>query len=104
MRTTVDTPPSSAEARGRSFPLAARAAAVLLAALVAFGCTPAARTSIPPDATASTGAVATGTPVPSFPLTVTDDEGTTVTIPTEPTKVVSLTPATTEILYKLGVA
>jgi cobalamin transport system substrate-binding protein len=110
MRTTIQTPPSPGEARGYSCPptgrsAAARAAAALVVgALVAFGCTPAARTTIPPDATGSTAPVATGTPAPAFPLTMTDDEGTSVTIPAEPTKIVSLTPATTEILFKLGVA
>lgn len=113
MRTTVETPPSTVEARGYSCPPPGprpaagpgRALAVLLAgALVAFGCsTPAARTTIPPDATASTAPVATGTPLPQFPLTLTDDEGTSITIPAEPKKIVSLTPATTEILFKLGV-
>ena len=38
----------------------------------------------------------------AFPVTLTDDEGTQVTIPTEPRRIVSLTPATTEILFKLG--
>jgi iron complex transport system substrate-binding protein len=33
---------------------------------------------------------------------VTDDEGTTVEIPAEPERIVSLTPATTEILFALG--
>ena len=99
MRTTACTPPSSNEERGRLFLVA-----LALGALVAFGCSPAARTSIPPDATALTAPVATGTPVPAFPLTLTDDEGTSVTIPTEPSKIVSLTPATTEILFKLGVS
>ena len=104
MRSTLQAPPSPGEARGHSLP-----AALLLAALVAVGCAPAARSTIPPDATASTLPVATGTPgatpspAASFPLTVTDDEGTSVTIPAEPAKIVSLTPATTEILFKLGV-
>lgn len=39
---------------------------------------------------------------PAFPVTVTDDEGTAVTIPSEPQKIVSLTPATTETLFALG--
>jgi iron complex transport system substrate-binding protein len=104
MRTTIQTPSSPGEARGHSFPAGRAVIAVLIGALVALGCSPAARTTIPPDATASTAPVATGTPVPAFPVTLTDDEGTSVTIPAEPTKVVSLTPATTEILYKLGVA
>jgi iron complex transport system substrate-binding protein len=62
--------------------------------------------SIPPDATASTLPVSTATPAPSpstFPLTLTDDEGTDVTLAAEPKKIVSLTPATTEILFALGV-
>lgn len=36
-------------------------------------------------------------------LTLTDDEGTTVTLAGVPEKVVSLTPATTELLFALGV-
>ncbi|MEX2011166.1 MAG: ABC transporter substrate-binding protein [Chloroflexota bacterium] len=51
----------------------------------------------PPSPSPSPGSAA------PFPLTLTDDEGTQVTIPTEPRRIVSLTPATTEILFKLGV-
>jgi cobalamin transport system substrate-binding protein len=40
---------------------------------------------------------------PAFPVTITDDEGTEVTIAAEPKKIVSLTPATTETLFALGV-
>ena len=39
---------------------------------------------------------------PSFPLTITDDEGTSVTIPHAPSRIVSLTPASTEELFALG--
>ena len=57
--------------------------------------------------------VPTGTPVPSTsqtpavtatpgPVTLTDDEGTTVVIPEEPQKIVSLTPAATETLFAIG--
>jgi iron complex transport system substrate-binding protein len=42
------------------------------------------------------------TKAPAFPVTVTDDEGTAVTIAAEPRKIVSLTPATTETLFALG--
>ncbi len=42
------------------------------------------------------------TPVPAFPVALTDDEGTSVTIAHEPQKIVSLTPATTEMLFALG--
>jgi iron complex transport system substrate-binding protein len=45
----------------------------------------------------------TPAPAGAFPLTLSDDEGTQVTIPVEPRRIVSLTPATTEILFKLGV-
>jgi iron complex transport system substrate-binding protein len=37
-----------------------------------------------------------------YPLTITDDEGTAVTISAAPHKVVSLTPATTETLFAIG--
>ncbi|HVL52769.1 MAG TPA: ABC transporter substrate-binding protein, partial [Vitreimonas sp.] len=37
-----------------------------------------------------------------YPLILADDEGTEVTIPAEPTRIVSLTPATTEILFAIG--
>lgn len=57
--------------------------------------------------------VPTGTPAPSVspspavtatpgPVTLTDDEGTTVVIAEEPQKIVSLTPAATEILFAIG--
>jgi iron complex transport system substrate-binding protein len=64
------------------------------------------RPSIPPGATSSVAPASTGTPAPSaaaFPLTVTDDEGTQVEIATEPDTIISLTPATTETLFALGV-
>lgn len=38
----------------------------------------------------------------AFPATLVDDEGTEVTIPAQPARVVSLTPASTEILFALG--
>lgn len=55
-------------------------------------------------------AVATASPAPTpaptaaaaFPMTLTDDEGTAVTIATRPERIVSLTPATTEILFAVG--
>ena len=76
--------------------------------LVAAACTPAAQATIPPTGAPPTTAPATvappsPTPEPAFPVTLTDDEGTKVTIPAEPQKIVSLTPATTETLFALGV-
>ena len=95
---------------------------VLLPALVAVtlaGCG-AAVTPVPasvgPSPTAVIAPAGTGTPVsatpaaspsPSplaaiYPLSLTDDEGTAVTIAARPTRIVSLTPATTEILFAVG--
>jgi len=60
---------------------------------------------------AGCGVAATPTPAASpspsplaepYPLTLTDDEGTAVTIAARPAKIVSLTPATTEILFAVG--
>ena len=50
---------------------------------------------------ASPGTGPSASPI-AYPLTVTDDEGTSVTIPAPPKKIVSLTPATTEILFAIG--
>jgi cobalamin transport system substrate-binding protein len=47
-------------------------------------------------------AACAGTAATPGPVVLTDDEGTPVTIPAEPTKIVSLTPAATEILFALG--
>jgi iron complex transport system substrate-binding protein len=87
-----------------------RAAALLVAvllALTACGSTESIRITLPPDATGSVQPPATGTPSPvpggAFPLTLVDDEGTSVEIADEPQAIVSLTPATTEILFELGV-
>ena len=58
----------------------------------------------PIDAPGSSTAVtsASASPTPAFPVTLTDDEGTSVGLAAEPRKIVSLTPATTEILFALG--
>jgi iron complex transport system substrate-binding protein len=66
--------------------------------------------TIPPDATGSLLDAATATPAPSasasvapaFPVTLTDNEGTTVQLKEAPQQIVSLTPAETEVLYALG--
>jgi iron complex transport system substrate-binding protein len=73
------------------------------------GCNqPTGSTTIPPDATGSILPAVTGTPpasasaATSYPLTLVDDDDTKVEIPSEPQKIVSLTPATTEILFAIG--
>jgi iron complex transport system substrate-binding protein len=86
----------------------ALAAAVSLALAACAGGSP----TVPPGASSTVGPGATGTPTPppsaspspaaTFPLTLTDDEGTAVTLAAEPARVVSLTPAVTETLFALG--
>ena len=96
-------------ARGEGLFHAPRVLALLVLALVA--CTgPTVRSSIPPDATQSIAPAETGTPSPSttpslppaFPVTLTDDDATQVTIKEEPQRIVSLTPAATETLFAIG--
>jgi len=104
-------------ARGRSILRGTRGAVLGLVAAIAFAACSAgapASASIPPDATGSLAPIttatpsvspsATPTPAPSaaYPLTVTDDEGGTVALAAEPRRIVSLTPATTEIAFALG--
>jgi iron complex transport system substrate-binding protein len=88
-----------------------RALALVTVVLVLLGCasgpgsplwTPGTGTAAP-FVTPNPTAAPTATPAPAFPVTVTDDEGTSVTIAAEPTKIVSITPATTETLFALGV-
>ncbi len=73
-------------------------------ALSLAACTGGGATASPtsPPAAATTMPVTSPTPRPPFPATLTDDEGTVVEIPEEPQRIVSLTPATTEILFALG--
>lgn len=97
---------------GRNVRLAAAALAVALAFAACTGGSAGSVAPIPPDATASSAPAQTGSPEPSpiptpmpaatFPLTLTDDEGTAVTLKAAPQKIVSLTPATTEILFAIG--
>ena len=55
------------------------------------------------DARSSRRAPSRPLPAAAYPLTLTDDEGTeVVTIPARPERIVSLTPATTEILFAVG--
>lgn len=97
----------SARRRGRRGRLATTIVSLTLA-LAACSSVPGATPTIPPNATASIQPPATATPSPSpsapaFPVALTDDEGTRVELAGEPAKIVSLTPATTEILFALGV-
>ncbi|MEP7360298.1 MAG: helical backbone metal receptor [Chloroflexota bacterium] len=76
-------------------------AAVVLVAACA-GAPPATSTS-PPAARPTPVSVPSPTGAPTAaPLTLVDDEGTTTTLPGVPATVVSLTPATTELIFALG--
>ncbi len=56
-----------------------------------------------PGSTPPASVAPSSTPVAAaWPLTLVDDEGTTVSLPAEPQKIVSLSPATTEILFAVG--
>ena len=86
---------------------ALRTLSLLAAVLLVVGCGPSATaqpTVAPPTAlsTPAPTAAATPTAAAEFPITLTDDEGTEVTIPAEPQKIVSLTPSSTEILFAIG--
>ena len=79
---------------------------VFLAAVMT-GCSSGASSpSAPPPAESPSASVVAATPsptpAPAFPVTLTDDEGTSVELGAEPETIVSLTPATTEILFALG--
>jgi cobalamin transport system substrate-binding protein len=113
--------PSGSTRKGHSSVprLAAIAAAALLALAGCSGAgsngptvTPSATTPAPTSTLVTTASLAptpssgpAATPLPSqppFPLTLTDDEGTRVSLPARPLRIVSLTPGTTETLYALG--
>ena len=63
-------------------------------------CGSAATSSAPPPAVEPS--VAPSATPAAYPADLTDDEGTAVVIPAKPERIVSLTPATTEILYAIG--
>jgi len=87
------------------------AVAVLFVAACNGGATPA--PSVAPSATGALVPPATASAAPSiaaspsaaaaaFPVTVTGDDGVAVTLTEKPDKIVSLTPAETEVLYAIG--
>jgi iron complex transport system substrate-binding protein len=81
----------------------------LLLALLAVSCSAAEPSGSPSYALATatlapTGIIPPPTPTapPAFPVTLTDDEGTALTITARPERIVSLTPDTTETLFAIG--
>jgi iron complex transport system substrate-binding protein len=85
---------------------------VVLVAAVLAGCSAGGATSSttasPPSSSSPSAGLAAASPsptaTPAYPITVTDDEGTSVELAAEPKTIVSLTPATTEILFAIGAA
>ena len=75
-----------------------------LSVLLAACSTPAASPSSAPPITPAPPPTTEPSPSPAaaFPVTLTDNEGTTVELSAEPQVLVSLTPANTEILFELG--
>ena len=90
--------PSPSAAKGH---LSVRALVMLLLAVALVGCQ-LATPSPTPTASATGSPTPTPTPASPYPLELPDDEGTTVTIERRPQRIVSLTPATTEIVFALG--
>lgn len=77
-------------------------ALLLVAACAAPGASTQPSPSAPTVVATPTTPPATPTAAPAFPVTLTDDEGTTVAIVVEPARIVSLTPDTTETLFAIG--
>jgi iron complex transport system substrate-binding protein len=116
MRETSPLTPSSTEAiwKGFSFaPRTAKAALLVTLVLAAAACSSGGSTPTPtssptsrPTATPTSSPTAKPTPAPTeppaYPLVLEDAEGTEITLEAEPERVVSLTPATTELLFALG--
>jgi iron complex transport system substrate-binding protein len=93
------------QAGATSTPAVTRAPASSTSATVAPISTPSSTpTSQPTPTQAPTSAptvAATASVVAAFPMTITDDEGTVTELDAEPQRVVSLTPATTELMFAL---
>jgi iron complex transport system substrate-binding protein len=101
----VDVPARRLSAR-RSGAVASFIAAIALIVAACAAPAPSASPSRAPSSPPSPSTNATPAPSPSpapFPVTLRDDEGTDVALTAEPARIVSLTPATTEILFALGV-
>jgi iron complex transport system substrate-binding protein len=80
--------------------------ALLALALAVNGCSSLAPAAPAPSVVPTT-AISPATPsssptAASYPLTITDDEGTELTLEADPARIVSLTPAVTETLFALG--
>jgi iron complex transport system substrate-binding protein len=96
--------PTAGAARPRPIRAALLATLVVVLAACTGGGAALATIVATPTATNVPSLVASASPSPvaAFPTSLTDDEGTAVEIGAEPQRIVSLTPAVTEILFALG--
>jgi iron complex transport system substrate-binding protein len=92
------THPAPSDSVGKGFIRVLLAAvSVLLTACSTFSTLPMPTPSPEPSSAATASPAAD-----KFPITLTDDEGTQLTLDEEPDSIVSLTPATTELVFALG--
>ncbi len=99
---THATPTTYFGGRGHITPLIpVLALALALAACTGSG-SAAPSTAPAPSPSATAAPTAAHTMAQAFPVTIHDDEGTPVSIAAEPHRIVSLTPAATEILFAIG--
>ena len=73
-----------------------------LAACTGTATTPSISPSTAPSSAPSASPSPSPSPSPAFPLTLTDDQGTQVSIPAKPARIVTLSPAATETVFALG--
>lgn len=106
--TRIPIAPPSRRSEGRRHARLATAAALTLTALLVACSGGASPSPSSPPATATPAPTATiastpsPSPSPAFPLDLTDDDGYAVHLAAAPARIVSLTPATTEIAFALG--
>lgn len=72
---------------------------LLALSLVAGACSDASEPATAPGPTAASGSSGAAT---SFPLTITDDDGVSVTIQAQPQRIVTFAPSMTEVVFALG--
>jgi iron complex transport system substrate-binding protein len=85
--------------------LVALVVALTMLAACGAAATPSPAPTASPAATVTPTPAATPSPTPAaaaYPMTLTDDEGTAIALAARPERIVSLTPATTEILFAVG--
>jgi iron complex transport system substrate-binding protein len=103
-RISTAPPSTGTEGRRRFRRLSVAIAVAALVAACTGSATPAPSSTplITPTPATSVSPSPTPSPTPSFPLDLVDDEGHAVHLAAEPARIVSLTPATTEIAFALG--